>query len=363
MLMFDGFKSKGGEMSDYFYRVRKLTPTKFWINNPTLEEVDFALDAGALGCTCNPSYCGKMLFDRPGERESVSQIMDEIIRDVDYASGVEEELQRRLVARIAEKFLPLYEQHSGEHGYVSIQGDPINEDDPEVVIREARKNHAIAPNICCKIPTTVSGLEAMKVLVAEDIPINATEVFAIQQALDLCELYETVSKRSGKSPKFYISHITGIYDEYLQEVVERENIEISQDILWQAGMVIARKLYKIFIEKGYPVTFVGGGARGPQHFTEMVGADACITINWRGMADKLLQMDLPVVERIMNPAPEYVIEELLNKLPDFRRGYEKGAIHREEYEDFGPVVKFRSGFKKDWARVLAEAEKRLTERR
>ena len=46
---------------NYFLRVQDLTPTKFWINNPTRDEADWALKEGALGCTCNPAYCGKML--------------------------------------------------------------------------------------------------------------------------------------------------------------------------------------------------------------------------------------------------------------------------------------------------------------
>jgi transaldolase len=343
---------------NYFKRVHALTPTKFWINNPTRQEADLALAEGALGCTCNPSYCGKM-FERAEERDYVSKVLDGIINDVKSATEAEEELQRRLVAAIAEKFMPLYEEFPGEHGYVSIQGDPINEDDAQVVIREARKNRAVGENICCKIPTTASGLEAMETLVAEDIPINATEVFAIQQALDLCELYEKVSKKTGKKPKFYISHITGIYDEYLAEVAKRDHIDISPDILWQAGMAVARKLYHIYQERGYPVTFIGGGARGTQHFTEMVGGDVVVTINWKGTADKLIQENTPVVERLFNPVPDYVVEELVEKIPDFRRGYMEGAITAHEYEEFGPVIKFRNMFMKDWNNVLAEAEERL----
>jgi Transaldolase len=297
----------------YFMRVKQLTPTKFWINNPTRAEVELALAEGALGCTCNPSYCGKMLFDRPEEREYVSRLLDEIIPEVDTASKAEEELQRRLIRTISEKFMPLFMHAPGMDGYVSIQGDPIHEDDPAVVIQEARKNRQIGENICCKIPTTKSGLIAMQTLIAEDIPINATEVFAIQQAIDLCELYQKVSQSSGKHPKLFISHITGIYDDYLSEIVKRDGIDISPDILWQAGLSIARKLYQIFVERGYPVTFVGGGARGLHHFTEMVGGDVCITINWRGTADHLLESDTPVVERLFNPVPDYVIEELMEK--------------------------------------------------
>ena len=343
----------------YFQRVHTLTPTKFWINNPTREETDWALAEGALGCTCNLSYCGKMLFDRPSEKEYVSQIFDEVLKTAESATAAEEDLQRRLVGVIAEKFMPLYRKFPGEHGYVSIQGDPVNEDDPQVIIREARKNRAVSENICCKIPTTEAGLKAMETLVAEDIPINATEVFAIQQALDMCNLYEKVSKASGKHPKFYISHITGIYDDYLANEAKKANVEISPDILYQAGLSIARKLYQIYLERGYPVTFIGGGARGTQHFTEMVGGDVVVTINWKGTADKLIEENPPVVERLNNPVPDYVVQELLEKLPDYRRGYEEGAIQAHEYEEFGPVELFRSMFLKDWNRVLVEAEARL----
>ena len=343
----------------YFNRVQSLTPTKFWINNPTRQEADWAIEAGAMGCTCNPAYCGKMLFDRPVEQDYVRNILSEIVKTASSPTHAQEELQRRLVGKIAKKFMPLYEQFQGENGYVSIQGDPVNEDDPAVVLREARKNRSVSENICCKIPTTESGLEAMETLVAEDVPINATEVFAIQQALDLCEIYERVTKESGKTPKFYISHITGIYDDYLKEVVERDQIDISEDILYQAGLSIARKLYMIYIDRGFNVTFVGGGARGTQHFTEMVGGDVCVTINWMGTADILLDSDPPVVERLFNPVPQYVIDELLEKIPDYRRGYEEGGISKEEYEEFGPVVKFRNSFLKYWNKVLAETEKMM----
>src|SRR4030065_49734 len=99
----------------YFQRVHALPPTKFWINNPTRQEADWALAEGALGCTCNPSYCGKMLLDRPEESDYASRVLDEVLKNVDTATAAEEELQRKLVSVIAEKFMPLYRMHPREH--------------------------------------------------------------------------------------------------------------------------------------------------------------------------------------------------------------------------------------------------------
>jgi len=88
----------------------------------------------------------------------------------------------------------------------------------------------------------------------------------------------------------YLSLITGIYDEWLQKEVAKQGIEISSDILYQAGMVIAKKVYNIMHDRGYELGFIGGGVRELQHFTEMVGGDVCITINWKGHADKLIEL-------------------------------------------------------------------------
>lgn len=106
------------------------------------------------------------------------------------------------------------------------------------------------------------------------------------------------------------------------------------------------------------VGFIGGGARGLQHFTEMVGANACITINWKGTADKLLETDPPVVDRFRAPVSEAVLDELLTKMNDFRRGYMLDGITPPEYEGFGPVDLFRDSFTDAWQKARALAAER-----
>ncbi len=344
------------EKQGYFLRVKQQTPTEFWINNPTLKQADLAIANGATGCTNNPSYSQKMV-DHPDEGAYARAILEEVVHEVGKDDPVAE-FQRRLVGPICEKFMPVFEDTNGQKGYVSIQGDPIHEDDPDVVIREALKNREVSPNICCKIPTTKSGLAAMEYLISRDIPLNATEIFGIRQAVLICETYQRASRKTGKTPPLFISHIAGIYDEYLQNFVTREKVEISPDVLWQAGLAVARKLYKIMEERHYPGTFVAGGARGLQHFTEMVGGKVCCTINWEGTADALIEQDPPVVYRLFNPVPEKVINELMEKLPDFKRGYLEDGLDVEEFEDFGPVHLFRSMFIKSWTRVTELVKER-----
>ena len=337
----------------YFIRVHKQTPTMFWINNPTRKQAELALEHGALGCTNNPSFTQKMI-DNPDEGAYAQKILDQVIRDNFNESDEEiaEEYQRVLAKPISDLFMPLFEKSGGKHGYVSLQGDPINEDDADFVIQGARKNRKLAPNICCKIPTTPSGLKAMETMIEENIPINATEIFAVSQFEAICSTYQRISKKTGHAPMFYMSHIAGIYDDHLQAYVKENNVDISPDVLHQAGLAVARKVYQLMIEREYPCTFIGGGARGLFHFTEMVGGKVVVTINWEGTADKLIEQDPPVVYRISNPVPQKVLDELMEKLPDFKRGYLSDGLAYEEFEHFGPVQLFRSSFMKSWKRVL-----------
>ena len=336
---------------NYFLRVTQQTPTEFWINNPTRAQADLAISLASSGCTNNPSYTQKMI-DHPTEGAYALKILDETIQEVKDDWQAVAEFQRRLVKPIAERFLPIFQKNAGRKGFVSIQGDPIHEEDPDVIIREALENRKVSPNICCKVPTTQAGLNAMEYLISQDIPLNATEIFGIHQAVVLCETYQQASRKYGKSPQLYISHIAGIYDDYLQNVVKKEAVDISPDVLWQAGLAVARKLYQIMEERQYPGIFVAGGARGLHHFTEMVGGKVCCTINWEGTADKLIEQDPPVVYRLFNPVPQQVIDELIEKLPDFKRGYLEDGLEVEQFEDFGPVNLFRSIFINSWNRVF-----------
>jgi transaldolase len=344
----------------YLVRVGKQTPTEFWINNPTREQTELAIANGATGCTNNPSYSQKMV-DHPTEGAYARKFLDEAIRESPSDDEAIAIFQRKLVKPVSDKFLPIFKKSKEQQGFVSIQGDPIREDDPDVVIREALENRKLAPNICCKIPTTHSGLQAMEYLVGKDVPLNATEIFGIKQALVLCDTYEKACKKTGKHPKLYISHIAGIYDDHLKNVVDKEKIDISPDVLWQAGLAVARKLYIMMEEKNLPGTFIAGGARGLHHFTEMVGGKVCCTINWEGTADKLNEQNPPVVYRLFNPVPQKVIDELMEKLPDFKRGYLDDGLEVEEFEGFGPVQLFRSMFTGSWERVLGLIKERRAE--
>ncbi len=334
-------------MGGYFKRVSQMTPTRLWVNNVNIEQARQGIAAGASGCTQNPTYVAKMLKTEPQLcRELIGKWMERTEDD----SEVLVRVQAELVGMIAREFLPMYEASHGRLGYVTIQGDPFHED-VDAIISQAEIARAYGPNIMVKVPVIPEGIEAIKRLAAEGTPVCCTEVFALQQAIDICEAF-TEATAGTVRPAAYLAHIAGIYDEYLGKYVRDNNVDIAPDILWYAGIAVAKKVYEVMSERRYPLEFLGGGARGLHHFTEMVGAAASVTINWAGTGDELEKDDPLVIQRFHMTTPSSVIDELTRKLPDFAKGYFAEALTPGEYEAFGPVVLFRSSFEQGWKDAL-----------
>ena len=344
----------------YFKRVAALTPTAFWINNVTRHEARLAIEAGATGCTQNPAYLSKVLCS-PDDGPSLLAIADGLIAEEPDDYGVVDELQRRAIAGICEEFHPMYEESGGRRGLVSIQANPFRED-VATILENAEKSLTLAENFIIKIPATLNGLEAMEVLIGRGVPVLATEVMSIDQMLSVCELHRTVTKGMKHPAPFWVAHINGIFDEHLEVFVQREGVAVSPDVLRLASLALARKIHGYLREKDYEVNYMAGGARGLHHFTGWVGARGAVTINWKGTADKLLEADPPVSSAFTAETPFAALDELLAKLPDFQTAWTPGALKVEEYEYFGPVVRFRNAFEQGWSLVQeAVAARRLPE--
>lgn len=119
--------------------------------------------------------------------------------------------------------------------------------DAEGMIREGREIAAIHPNMIVKIPMTVEGLKAVKVLAAEGIKTNVTLVFSANQAL--------LAARAGAT---YVSPFLGRLD------------DISQP-----GIDLIRTISEIFNIYDLETEIIAASVRNPIHVTDcaLAGAD------------------------------------------------------------------------------------------
>lgn len=133
----------------------------------------------------------------------------------------------------------------------SIVDGPISAEvislDHEGMIKEARELAKIHKNIVIKIPMTLEGLKAVKVLTAEGIKTNVTLIFSSAQAL--------LAARAGAT---YVSPFLGRLDDIGAE-----------------GMKLIEEIVDIFRVHGIETEIIAASIRNPLHVINAarLGAD------------------------------------------------------------------------------------------
>ncbi len=149
---------------------------KLFIDTANVDDIRKANDMGVIcGVTTNPSLIAK-------EGRDFGEVIKEITTIVDG---------------------PI----SGEVKATTV--------DAEGMIKEGREIAKIHPNMIVKIPMTVEGLKAVKVLAAEGIKTNVTLIFSANQAL--------LAARAGAT---YVSPFLGRLDD-----VNQSGISLIEDIV------------------------------------------------------------------------------------------------------------------------------------
>ena len=158
---------------------------KFFVDTANVEDIKKANDMGVIcGVTTNTSLIAK-------EGRNFAEVIKEI---TDIVDG------------------PI----SGEVKATTV--------DAEGMIKEGREIAAIHPNMVVKIPMTVEGLKAVKVLHAEGIKTNVTLVFTSAQALLAARAGASyVSPFLGRLDDISMPGIDLIYD--ITEIFQMHNIE------------------------------------------------------------------------------------------------------------------------------------------
>ena len=115
------------------------------------------------------------------------------------------------------------------------------------MIREGREIAKIHKNMVVKIPMTVEGLKAVKVLSSEGIKTNVTLIFTANQAL--------LAARAGAS---YVSPFLGRLDD-----------------IYTKGIDLVAEIAEMFDVAGIETEIIAASVRNPIHVTEcaLAGAD------------------------------------------------------------------------------------------
>ncbi len=181
---------------------------KFFIDTANVEDIRKANDMGVIcGVTTNPSLIAKE-----------GRVFEEVIAEI--ASIVDGPISGEVKATTT---------------------------DAEGMIKEGREIAKIHPNMVVKIPMTVEGLKAVKVLAAEGIKTNVTLIFTANQAL--------LAARAGAA---YVSPFLGRLDD----------ISVR-------GVDLISEIAEIFAVAGVDTEIIAASVRNTIHVTDcaLAGAD------------------------------------------------------------------------------------------
>jgi transaldolase len=324
------------------------TPTDYWNDSCSVEELTYAIDNGAVGATTNPTIVGEVLKkelhlwrDRIGAliAENPTWTEDEITW----------RLNEEMAVRGAELLRPVWEREGNGKGRLSIQTNPKLYRDADRIVEQALRFARLAPNIQVKIPATRAGVRAVEEATAAGVTINATVCFTVPQALAVAEAVERGLERyeaAGGDTSLMTPVCTmmvGRLDDWLQVLVKRDGIVTNPGYAHWAGIACVKNAYPIFRERGYRARLLAAAYRHHLHWSELIGGDIGLTIPyaWQRLFNS---SDVEVVPRMDDRVPEEIVSELYRKFADFRRAYDPDGMTIDEFDTFGATVRTLRGF-------------------
>ena len=324
------------------------TLTDYWNDSCSIEELTYAIDRGAVGATSNPTIVGEVLKKEMGLwRERIGQIIAQ------NPAWDEDQVAWRLIEEMAVKaselLLPVFEREGGLKGRLSIQTNPKLYRDTARLIEQGLRFAELAPNMQVKIPATAAGIAAIEELTAAGASINATVCFTVPQSLAVAaavarglERREAAGQDTARmSPVCTI--MVGRLDDWMAALVKRDGTVLDPGAIHWAGVAAFKHAYSIYQERGYRCRLLAAAYRHHLHWSELIGGDIVLTIPYAWQR-QFNTSEIEVAERIDNPVPDGVVDQLCDRLPDYHRAYDADGMAVEEFDSYGATVRTLRGF-------------------
>lgn len=335
------FKSKLHQMTVEYL-------TEYWNDSCSEEELTYAIHNGAVGATSNPTIVHMVL------KKELHLWRDRIHRLIhENPTWSETEITWKLFEEMAvhgASFLaPIFEQHKGKKGRLSIQTNPTLYRNADALLEQAIRFNSLAPNMIVKIPVTSAGVGAIEEATYCGVSINATVSFSVPQAIAVAEAVERgLNHRVSQSKSIeqmspVCTIMVGRTDDWMKVLAQRDGIEIDPSYLDWAGIACMKKAYAIYKERGYRSKLLAAAYRHLGHWSEFIGGDLIVSLPYEWQL-KANASDIEVKERMSAPVDARIVEEMYEKISDFRRAYDEDGMTVAEFDDYRATVRTLRGF-------------------
>ncbi len=338
-------------MTEYKSKLHQTVATTapdYWNDSCSIEELTYAVENGAVGATTNPTIVLNVLKK---EMHLWKDRIYEIIDENPTWSEVEVtwKLIEEMAVRGAGLLKPAYDKYKGKKGRLSIQTNPQFYRNAQAIADHAIHFNTLAPNMQVKAPVTKAGIAAIEEATYNGVSINATVNFTVPQALAVAEAVErglnrrTTEGKSIEEMSPVCTIMIGRTDDWMRAVSKREGYEVDPEATNWAGIACLKRAYGIYQEKGYRTRLLGAAYRHLGHWSELIGGDIVLTIPYEWQL-KINASDIEVKERMNNPVDPAIINEMLTRIPDFKRAYEPNGMTVDEFDGYGATVRTLRGF-------------------
>jgi transaldolase len=221
---------------------------------------------GVHGVTSNPTIFDKAIASGTAYDDALRLLLS---TDPDRnAQLLFEKLEIQDLQMAADILRPVYDQTEGADGFVSIEVSPRLAYDTAASIAEAQRlwKAVNRPNLMVKIPSTVDGVQAVEVLIAEGININITLMFSLAHYEAVAQAYLRGLKRNTKPHKvssvasFFVSRVDTEVDRALEGIGTPEALSLRGKIAVANAKVVYQRFREIFLGTAF-AEFSRRGAR------------------------------------------------------------------------------------------------------
>ncbi len=327
--------------------------TQLWNDSCGMADLKLALSRGCTGATSNPVIVGNVLRR---EMDLWEDRLKEII-NVDFANGTEDDIvwqiSKEAGLKGAEMLLPMFKETKGRSGWQAMQVNPRYYRSVEKTVAHAAELSSLAENILIKMPVSTAGVKAIEECTYRGISVNGTVCFGVPQGIAVAEAIERgYKRREAEGLPTDMLHcsctiMTGRADDFMKRLVAERETNITQEYLDCAGEAVFKKIYKIYQQKGYRAKLLVANNNSHFLWSRFLGGDILMTINplwWRRMEGAKLVLH----ETINEDVDPLVVEELYDKIPEFRSIYDEDGLKVEEFNNYGAfkhtINEFLTGF-------------------
>ena len=178
-------KSRLHQLSELGQSVWVDSLSRQWLQKGTLARL---MEGDAVvGVTSNPTIFQTAV----SEGSAYDEQLREVMREEDDAKEVFLRLAVRDIRDACDLLRRVWDEGSGQDGYVSYEVDPALAHDTQATIEEALRLHEWIdrPNLLVKIPGTAEGLPAIEEMIARGRSINVTLIFSLERYREVVDAY------------------------------------------------------------------------------------------------------------------------------------------------------------------------------